>query len=140
VAATEVVAAPFSNIGVIKVPAIGNDVAYQRGRGAAYRAAASTAAGRWLQAAEESMAAFPFMQGEAVSMWSALIMPPATMRADITQAARFMGGGKRFRPRSRCRRPQRRCGKALRCPRPWRYKAQVAQGAAAASFVDGITP
>ena len=36
------------------------------------------------------------MQGEAVSMWSALIMLPATMRADITQAARFMGGGKRF--------------------------------------------
>ena len=29
-------------------------------------------------------------------MWSALIMLPATMRADITQAARFMGGGKRF--------------------------------------------
>ena len=56
-------------------------------------AAASTAAGRWLQAAEGSMAAVPFMQGEAVSMWAALIMPPATMRADITQAARFMGGG-----------------------------------------------
>jgi hypothetical protein len=37
VAATEVAAAPFSNIGVIKVPAIGNDVAYRRGRGAAYR-------------------------------------------------------------------------------------------------------
>ncbi len=59
-------------------------------------AAASTAAGQWLRAAEGCMAAVPFMQGEAVSMpAAAVIMPPAIMRTNITQAARSMAGGGR---------------------------------------------
>jgi len=62
-------------------------------------AEASTVAARRLRAAEGSMAGVPFMQGEAVCMSAAaVIMPPATMnpdimRADITEAAPFMGGG-----------------------------------------------